>query len=285
VEVFLPSALEELLAQRAARPKSTLVSGATDVGVQVNHRKLAPVSVIATQSVPELHRLEIVGGELIVGAAVRWTRFAEFIADRVPEYKAVLDRFGSPQIRQMGTLVGNLANASPIADSIPFHYVTESTIELAGVNGRRSVPIEKFYRGYKQLDLRPEEVITAVRTPLPAADAYLKLYKVSRRRDLDISTVTAALLLEIDEDTSVIGSARIAVGGVGPTVLRLPRAEAALVGKPFELATMQAAGRIARQDISPISDVRGSDTYRSQLVENLFQKFYFDRAPQAAAAH
>jgi xanthine dehydrogenase small subunit len=259
------------------------VSGATDVGVQVNHRNLAPVSVIATQSVPELHRLEIVGGELIVGAAVRWARFAEFIADRVPEYKAVLDRFGSPQIRQMGTLVGNLANASPIADSIPFHYVTESVIEVAGVNGRRSVPIEKFYRGYKQLDLRPEEVITAVRTPLPAADAHLKLYKISRRRDLDISTVTAALLLEID-DTDVIRGARFAVGGVGPTVLRLPRAEASLVGQPLELATMQAAGRIARQEISPISDVRGSDTYRSQLVENLFQKFYFDRAPQPAAA-
>ncbi|MGD9634499.1 MAG: FAD binding domain-containing protein, partial [Pirellulales bacterium] len=151
-EIFLPTTLEELLAQRAARPKSTLVSGATDVGVQVNHRKLAPMSVITTQSVSELQRLEIVDGELIVGAAVRWAQFAEFIADRVPEYKAVLDRFGSPQIRQMGTLVGNLANASPIADSIPFHYVAESTIELASVDGRRKVPIEKFYRGYKQLD-------------------------------------------------------------------------------------------------------------------------------------
>lgn len=284
IEVFLPSTLEELLTQRAARPGSMLVSGATDVGVQVNHGQLAPASVIATQFVPELHQLEVTAKELIVGAAVRWARLAYFIRDRVPEYKAVLDRFGSPQIRHMGTLVGNLANASPIADSIPFHFVTESTIELASAEGRRSVPIEKFYRGYKQLDLRSNEVITAVRTPLPAAGALLKLYKISRRRDLDISTVTAAFLIEMDGDGDVIRRARIAVGGVGPTVLRLPRAEATLVGRQFDLPTMQAVGRLARQEISPISDVRGSDTYRSQLIENLFQKFYFDRAPQATAA-
>jgi len=283
VEIFLPSTLDELLAQRAARPGSTLVSGATDVGVQVNHRKLAPVSVIATQSVPELHRLEIVGGELVVGAAVRWSRLADFIRDRVPEYKAILDRFGSPQIRHMGTLVGNLANASPIADSIPFHYVTESKLELASFDGRRSVPIEEFFRGYKQLDLRSDEVITAVRTPLPSPDVLLKLYKISRRRDLDISTVTAALLVEMDDNRNVIRRARIAVGGVGPMVLRLTRVEALLVGKAFDLTTMRAAGQLARQEISPISDVRGSDAYRSQLVENLFQKFYFDRAPQRPA--
>lgn len=283
VEIFLPSTLGELLAQRAARPQSTLVSGATDLGVQVNHRKLAPVSVIATQGVPELHRLEIECGEFVVGAAVRWARFAEFIRDCVPEYKAVLDRFGSPQIRQMGTLVGNLANASPIADSIPFHFVAESMIELSSVDGQRSVPIEKFYLGYKQLDLRPDEVITAVRAKLPAAGTHLKLYKISRRRDLDISTVTAAFLLEMDDAGEVIRTARIAVGGVGPMVLRLRRAEASLAGQPLELAALRTAGRLASEEISPISDVRGSDTYRYQLVENLFQKFYFDRAPSALA--
>ena len=253
------------------------------MGVQVNHQKISPTSVIATQSVQEFHQLEIVDGEMIVGAAVRWSRFAAFIANHVPEYNAVLDRFGSPQIREMGTLVGNLANASPIADSIPFHYIAESTIELASVNGRRSVPIETFYRGYKQLDLRPDEVITAVRSRLPTNNALLKLYKISRRRDLDISTVTAAFLVEMDDANDFVRRARIAVGGVGPTVLRLPRAESSLVGEPFTLATLQAAGRLACQEISPISDVRGNDTYRSQLVENLFQKFYFDRASQTAA--
>lgn len=281
VEIFLPSSLDELLAHRAARPESTFVGGATDLGVQFNHRKVAPTSVIVTFGVTEFQQLEIVDGELVVGAAVPWSRFATFLHEHVPEYHDLLDRFGSPQIRNMGTLVGNLANASPIADSIPFHYVAESTIELASTDGRRSVPVEQFYRGYKQLDLRPKEVITAVRTKLPAAGAQLKLYKISRRRDLDISTVTAAFLIELEEDGNIIRGARIAVGGVGPTVLRLPRSEASLLGKSFDLAAMQTAGRLARQEISPISDVRGSDSYRSQLVENLFHKFYFDRAARS----
>lgn len=273
-EVFLPSTLDELLARRAERPSSTLVAGATDLGVQHNHGKVSPTDILYTQGVAELDQLSVDDKQLVIGAAVSWSRMEEYLEDRVPEYYRILTRFGSPQVRHAGTLIGNLANASPIADSIPFHYVAGSTLELASVGGRRQVPIEEFYLGYKQLDLRADEVIVSVRTPLPTVQEFLKLYKISKRRDMDISTVTAAFWLELDNDT--ILSARIATGGVGPTVVRLPRAEASLSGKPFIVETMLAAGQVARGEITPISDVRGSANFRLQLVENLFAKCFYD---------
>jgi len=276
-EIFIPSTLSELLARRAERPVATLLSGATDLGVQYNHGKISLADVLVTSAVPELDQLEVDGNELIIGAAVSWSRIERFVRDRVPEYFQVLTRFGSPQVRHAGTLAGNLANASPIADSIPFHYVTQTTLELASIRGRRRVKIEDFYLGYKQLDLQPDEVIVSVRTPLPTVNQQLKLYKISKRRDLDISTVTAAFLLELDGD-QILG-AQIATGGVGPTVVSLPKSAALLVGQSLSATTMQAAGRLARQEITPISDVRGSANYRLQLVENLFLKCFHDLCP------
>lgn len=280
VEAFLPTTVDELIQQRAARPDAKLVSGATDVGVQFNHRKIAPESIITTGTVPELHRLEVVDGELIIGAAVTWSRIEDFCQERLPEYHQILTRFGSPQVRHAGTLVGNLANASPIADSIPFHCAAGATIELAGVNGTRSVPIESFYLGYKKLDLRPEEIITAVSTPMPTESTRVKLYKISKRRDMDISTVTLAIWIELAGET--ISTVRLAAGGVGPVVLRLPEAEAALAGEPLTLGAMEAAGRIARDEITPLSDVRGSSDYRLKLVENLFAKCWHDLSSTTA---
>lgn len=282
VEVFLPRTLDELLTQRAANPDAKLVSGATDLGVQFNHGKIAPTSVIATHGVAELQRMEVVEGVLETGAAVTWDRLEDFSCDALPEYHAILTRFGSPQVRHAGTLVGNLANASPIADSIPFHYVAGSTIELASVQGTRSVPIEAFYLGYKQLDLAADEIITAVKTPLPTESTLMKLYKVSKRRDMDISTATLAFWIETDGD--LVAKIRIAAGGVGPTVVRLPRAEEMLTGKPLTLEAMQAAGRGAREEFTPLSDVRGSDAFRWQLVENLFAKCWHEIADSSEIA-
>ncbi|MEO0529927.1 MAG: FAD binding domain-containing protein [Planctomycetota bacterium] len=282
VEALLPKTLAELLEQRAKRPDAKLVSGATDVGVQFNHGKIDPASVIVTHGVEELRRMEVVDGVLESGAAVTWDRLEEFSRDALPEYYDILTRFGSPQVRHAGTLVGNLANASPIADSIPFHFVAESTIELASTRGARSVPIDKFYKGYKQLDLADDEVITGVRTPLPTDSVQVKLYKVSKRRDMDISTATLAFWLELDGD--LITTARIAAGGVGPTVIRLPRAEETLTGEPLTLELMQEAGRLSRDEFTPLSDVRGSDAFRWQLIENLFAKCWHDVAGTAAVA-
>lgn len=278
VEVMVPQTLPQLLDFRTRRPGAKLVAGATDVGVQHNHGRLAPDAVLHTGQIAELDAMTVEDGVLTVGAATRWSTLLRETPHLAPELHAVLTRFGSPQVRHAGTLAGNLANASPIADSLPFLYVAGATVELASERRRRSAPIEQFYLGYKQLDLAADEVIASVRVPLPEDPVRVKLYKISRRRDMDISTVTAAFWLRVDGDQ--ITDARVAFGGVGPTVLRLPRCEAAMTGASFSLDTLAAAGRTAREEVTPISDVRGDATYRLQLVENLFSKCYHDLSPQ-----
>ena len=174
----------------------------------------------------------------------------------------------------MATLAGNIANASPIADSIPFLYVIDSEIELTSSVGTRWVNINQFYHGYKNTVMKPEELITRIRWNLPAAETTLKLYKVSKRKDLDISTFTAGILLNVKKGK--IEQARLAFGGVGPVVLRLPKTETFLEGKPLLSAIFQEAGNLAREEISPISDVRASSDYRLQLAKNILLKFFYE---------
>jgi xanthine dehydrogenase small subunit len=187
--------------------------------------------------------------------------------------------FGAPQIRHVGTIGGNIANASPIADSLPFLYVMEAVLELRSAGGTRSVPITEFYKGYKKLDLRPGELIARVRVPLPAEDELLKLYKVSRRRDLDIASFTAAIRIQLTGD--IISEAAVAFGAVGPTVIRARKTEEFLRGRTLDEDTMQRAGEVAIGEISPISDVRGAADYRYQLTRNILLKFYHDTQPMA----
>jgi xanthine dehydrogenase small subunit len=142
------------------------------------------------------------------------------------------------------------------------------------------VSINDFYRGYKEFDLRPGELIFRVRVPLPKADEVLRLYKISRRRDLDIASFTAAIRLRLQDDT--IEEAAIAFGAVGPTVVRARRTESFLRGRVFDEDTMQAAGDIAVKEVSPISDVRGAAEYRYQLTRNILFKFYHDLSADVA---
>ncbi len=157
----------------------------------------------------------------------------------------------------------------------------DASLELQSDRGVRHVNINDFYRGYKQFDLVPGELLTRIHIPLPAGGDVLRLYKVSRRRDLDISTVTAAVLMRLEGGT--IQSARIAFGAVGPTVIRARRTEEYLVGKAFAADTFRSAGDLAVTEISPISDVRGSAEYRYQLTRSLLMKFFYEYDSLVAA--
>lgn len=279
-ETFIPATLDEAVAYRERNPECTIVSGATDIGVQVNRGRIAPRQVLHIGAIGELATVSVENGQLVAGACATWASIEEVVRDHVPQYAAILERFGSPQIRNAGTIGGNFANASPIADSLPFHFVSGTIIEAAGPRGQRLIPIEEFYLGYKKLALRPGELIARIFTPLPGADDELRLYKISRRRDLDISSFTAAVMLRVQAGTIV--RARIAMGGVGPVVLRLHKAEAALEGQPFTADSMAQAGQIAAESIAPITDVRGAADYRRTLARNIFRRFH--RESEAAKA-
>ena len=277
-----PPNLDAALQFLAGHPDAIIVSGATDIGVRINKTQAVPNCILDLNRVTELEHCAIENGEMILGARASWTAIEVLCKEAAPELYKIVSVFGAPQIRHVGTIGGNIANASPIADSLPFLYIMDAELELRSAAGTRHVNINDFYKGYKQIDLRPSELIVRVRVPLPAANELLKLYKVSRRRDLDIASFTAAIRMRLDGD--FIEEAAIALGAVGPTVLRARRTETFLQGRPLNEDTMRAAGDIAVEEISPISDVRGAADYRYQLTRNIFLKFYHETQTSAASA-
>jgi xanthine dehydrogenase small subunit len=297
---FAPTTIEEAVRFKAENPGCTIVQGGTDVGVWINKRQFTAPAMLSLGKIAALAELSVgaavpggPAGEtpaatpIVAGANVTLAAFEIFIRDRIPELYRILNIFGSPQIRWAGTLIGNIANGSPIGDTLPYLFVADAQLELTGKSGTRVVPINSFYRGYKKFDMQPDEIITRVFVPsvgaavlgrtageTPAATQdILKLYKVSRRRDLDISAFTAAIRLRMN---GRIEEARIAYGGVAPTVIRLPKTESFLKGKAPTLDVFERAAEIARSETKPISDVRGSADYRLQLAENILCKFWHE---------
>jgi xanthine dehydrogenase small subunit len=260
-----------------ANPDALVIAGATDVGVRINKSSVMPGAILDLNRVAELERMTIENGEMLLGARATWSTIERVCQNRVPEFYNIITRFGGAQIRHVGTIGGNIANASPIADSLPFLFVMDAVLELASRDSTRSVPITEFYEGYKKLDLRSGELIARIRVPLPTAEDVLRLYKVSRRRDLDIASFTAAVRLRLDGDT--IEQAAIAFGAVGPTVNRARKTERFLRGRTFDELAMRSAGDVAVEEIAPISDVRGAADYRYQLTRNILLKFYHETQP------
>ncbi len=273
-KLWLPATFEQAVQYRALDQAATIVSGATDYGVLFNHGRIQPGSILCLSRIQTARQVTVSDSCLVIGALASWSAIEDFTRERLPEYYAILNRFGSPQIRRMGTIGGNLASGSPIADSVPLHMVLGAQLELVSSQGIRLLDIEDFYLDYRRTALRPDELIRTIITPLPQANQRLKLYKISKRRDMDISTVTMAIWAELVDHK--IAKAKVIMGGVGATVKRLPAAEQALVGQPWSEAAFRTAGEKAKAAISPWTDVRGSAEYRSLLAENLMVKAYHD---------
>jgi xanthine dehydrogenase small subunit len=270
----LPSALRVL----SKLPDATIVAGATDLGVRINKGLAMPPRILDLNRVDELTDVGVANGELVLGSRASWTAIEELCKSILPEFHRIVAVFGAPQIRHVGTIGGNIANASPIADSLPFLYVMEARLELQSAAGSREVNINDFYKGYKKFDLQRGELITRIRAPLPADDELLRLYKVSQRRDLDIASFTAAIRIRLDGDT--IERVSVAFGAVGPTVIRARKTESFLRGNSFGEDTMRQAGDVAIAEIAPITDVRGAADYRYQLTRNVLLKFFHDTQPK-----
>lgn len=274
---FKPTSLADAVRLRAEHPTSVVIAGGTDLGVVMNKRKIDPPVLLSTAALPDFARVDVHDDHLSVGGGASHDAVQRALAGTIPEYSNYLEWFGSPQVRQAGTLAGNLATGSPIGDSLPPLYVLDASIELTGPAGTRRVNVNDFYTGYRASVMRTDELITRVLIPRPAADELLKLYKISKRKDLDISTFSAAIWMR-RQDGRIVDT-RIAFGGVGPTVLRLRQTEAFLRGRPFTEATFDAAGPIVLGEIMPISDVRGSADYRNLLGENILRRMHAEMTP------
>ena len=273
---FVPASIKEATAFKAKHPQASWIAGGTDVSVFCNKRDFEPPVIISLSNIPDIAEIKTEGEYLLVGAKATLTQLEKATRDLYPDFYQMLEYFGAPQIKHAGTLAGNIANGSPIGDTLPFLYVMDAEVALEGVEGSRWVNINNLFLGYRKLDIKPDEMITYVRIPLLKKGETLKLYKVSRRKHLDISTFMAAIRLKRNGDK--IEYVNIAYGGVGPVILRLSKAEAFLMKEGFSEEAFQKAGELALLEITPIGDVRGTKDYRLQLAKNILSKFYLDVA-------
>lgn len=260
--VTLP-ALQRLLKNKKLR----LIAAGTDLGVQHNKRRARLQAMLSLHLLKELYACEKKGAKIRVGARVTLTALRRQL--KGSEFARFLDLFASPQIKNMATLVGNVCNASPIADTPPFLLAIDAVAHLLGPKGKRSVPLSEFFLAYRKTALRPGECMVALE--FPKESGKMALYKSSQRKDLDISNVNAAFRLKLDKKK--VSEARIAFGGVAATPLRIKKVEEALVGRELSAELSESAVAILQKEIQPLSDLRGSASFRRVLAGNFLRQF------------
>ncbi len=275
---FSPTTVAAASELKSQFPDLKIIAGSTDLGVVVNKGRDQYKKVMSLQHIQELRQVNRRGDSLEVGARVTLTSLQKFVEQAVPEFGNILHVFASPQIKNQATLVGNLVNGSPIGDTLPFLVMNEARLVVHGSQGKREIVLEKFYLGYKKLDLRADEFVTAVIIPIAVQKNLMRLYKVARRKDLDISAVTFAGHIEIEG--RIIKKARVVFGGVGPTVARIKELENAWIGSEFNRELFERSGQKLDQLIKPLSDVRGTSDFRMQLCRNLLLKFHDEIAAE-----
>lgn len=269
-----PTTLPELLALRAANPQAQIVAGCTDVGLWVTKMHLQFGRVLDVTRVQELRRVERYENHVAIGAAVTLTdAFDALVAER-PQLKTFANRFAGLPVRNSGTLGGNVANGSPIGDSMPLLIALGAHIVLLSVRGHRELPLEQFYTGYRKNVLAADEVVGWIKVPRPVPGEFLRAYKISKRYDDDISAVCLAINARIEG--GVMAHVSIGAGGVAATPARAVQTEAALRGQPWNLDAAQRATATLRAEFQPITDMRASSAYRSEVLGNLVQRFWLE---------
>ncbi|MCF8160113.1 MAG: xanthine dehydrogenase small subunit [Polaromonas sp.] len=269
-----PIRMEALLAARAARPQAQLVAGCTDVGLWVNKLHMDFSEVLDLTRVAELKTIEVQESHTVIGAAVSLhDAFAALESDR-PQLHGFFSRFAGLPVRHAGTLGGNVANGSPIGDSMPLLIALHASVVLMSLRGRRELPLEALYTGYRKNVMAADEVLAFVRVPLPQPDELLRVYKISKRSEDDISAVCLGIRLHVQGGQ--VKQASIGVGGVAATPVRAAQTEAALVGQDWTHSTVNRAKACLLNEFQPISDMRASAAYRLQVLDGLMERLWLE---------
>ncbi len=269
---FAPANVDEFASLLQQNPEATILAGGTDVGLWVTkqHRELQ--TVIYTGRIAELNELDVSDSYLSVGAAVTLTAAIPAIVRQYPRLDELFRRFASPPIRNAGTIGGNIANGSPIGDSMAALMVLDTSLVLRCGTLERELSLDSFYHGYMVSDLQPGEFIARVKIPLPTDDAIVSSQKWSKRFDQDISAVCTAYRLVVRDGS--VSAFRMACGGLAATVSRATKTEAAINGQPWSDATIENACLALAEDFAPITDMRASADSRLRVSQNLLRRFF-----------
>lgn len=277
-----PTSIDELATLLESAPESLLLAGGTDVGLWVTKqlRELPPMIYVGT--VTELKEIREVDSGVRIGAAVSLTDAWRTIVQLHPQLGELALRFASPPVCNSGTLGGNIANGSPIGDSMPILIALGAQIELRRGQQSRTLPLDQFYLGYQRKDLQPGEFVCAVTVPRAKAGQRIASYKVSKRFDQDISAVCAGFSIQLDGDRVV--AAQLAFGGMAAIPARAPRAEAALLNNDWSSQTIEAALAALSEDFKPLTDMRASSEYRLVAAAQLLRRFFRETHDASAAS-
>jgi xanthine dehydrogenase small subunit len=271
-----PRSLSELADRYLTQPDALLLAGGTDIGLWVTKQLRSLPTLIYLGEIVALQQISERNGLLEIGAAVRLEDAYAALVAHYPMLDELHRRFASPPIRHAATLCGNLANGSPIGDSMPILIALGAQLLLRRGDVTRTLALEDFYLGYQKKALQAGEFIEAVHIPLPHPNGIVASYKIAKRTDQDISAVCGAYQLDIAQGR--IRAARIAYGGMAAIPQRASRTEARLVGQPWSLASVRAAAAALAEDFTPLSDLRASADYRLTVAQNLLQRLYLEHA-------
>ena len=269
---FAPKTADQLAALLLEHPKARIVAGATDVGLWVTkqHRDLGTMIFIG--DVSDLRQVTETEVGLTLGAAVRYSEAHDALARLHPDLGELIRRIAGLQVRNAGTIGGNIANGSPIGDTPPALIALGATLTLRKRDTRRMIPLEDYFIRYGVQDRAESEFVESVHIPRPAPATLVRIIKLSKRFDSDITAVLGAFALTIEQ--GMVTHARIAFGGMAGTPARARNAETALIGQPWSEATVEAAAQALASDYTPLDDLRASAAYRRQVAANLLRRLW-----------
>ncbi len=274
---FNPTSFDELWDILDAEPTARFVSGGTDLSLEITKRFAEPEVLVSLEGLRALEELSSGEGGYRIGAGTTLSDLESWSRGTLTPLERMLRYFGARAIKNRGTVGGNLCNASPIGDLPPVLIALGARAVLRSRDGERQIPLEDFFVSYRKTALRPKELLAAVEVPLLPENARASAYKVSKRRELDISAVSAGFVVTLDDEGRVSG-ARLAYGGMAATPARAKHTEAALIGKTWSEALVREAAKQLAQDFKPMSDHRGSAPYRALVARNLLIGFYEETA-------
>ena len=281
-KLFAPATLDQFAASHAQNPEATIVAGSTDVGLWVTKfmRDISPV--IFTSRLNDFRNIEVSDEAIIVDGGASYSHMLAVIDDQLPQLSQFWRRIGGEQVRNMGTVGGNIANGSPIGDTPPPLIALGATITLRKGDERRTLELDEFFIEYGKQDRAQGEFVERITIPLLSENDLFNCYKISKRRDEDISALCGAFCAQIEDGR--IKDIRIAFGGMAGTPKRASQVEQALIGAPWSERSILDAKSLFEQDFKPLSDWRASAEYRMAAAQNLLERFYFENADENAVS-
>jgi xanthine dehydrogenase small subunit len=271
-----PVTVDQCISLLQEHPGAKLVAGATDLAVESNLSARAWEYLVSVEAIDELHEFANDSRSVRIGAALALGEIGGRWRDAPEAFGEWLTLFASPLIRNRATLGGNLATASPIGDAAPLLLALDAVVHLAGVAGRRAIPVSEFFVAYRKTAMMPGELIVSIEIPKPLPQ-FLRFYKVAKRRFDDISTVAATMAIDLDGQGKV-RRVRFAYGGVAATPIRIADAEAAVIGQAWNDAAVARVQGVLDRVLHPLSDHRGSKEYRLEVSKSLVEKYQWEHA-------